>query len=85
MTAKRLKPSIGWRKSNAFLFNYSPEQGFNSADISTVNGGEEEKDLVKSYNAVAQLNQTVGGAYTLPFQMYVGPNQYQLLKTYNEL
>lgn len=72
------------QKQRFFSLIVHPEQGFNSADISTVNGGEEEKDLVKSYSAVAQLNQTVSGAYTLPFQMYVGPNQYQLLKTYNK-
>ena len=78
--------AINWlaQKQRFFSLIIHPEQGFNSADISTVNGGEEEKDLVKSYSAVAQLNQTVSGAYTLPFQMYVGPNQYQLLKTYNE-
>ena len=42
------------------------------------------ENLIKEYTATATLNQTVSGSYTLPFAMYAGPNQYQLLKTYGQ-
>ena len=54
-----------------------------AANIATVNGDENE-NLIKEYTATATLNQTVSGSYTLPFAMYAGPNQYQLLKTYGQ-
>ena len=77
---------INWlaQKQRFFSLIVHPEQGFASADIATVNGGDDNEDLIKDYNATATLNQTVSGAYTLPFEMYAGPNQYQLLKTYGQ-
>ena len=75
---------INWlaQKQRFFSLIIHPEQGFSSADIATLNGDDENENLVKEFSATARLNQTVSGAYTLPFTMYVGPNQYQLLKTY---
>ncbi|MAZ96417.1 MAG: membrane protein insertase YidC [Flavobacteriales bacterium] len=77
---------INWlaQKQRFFSLIIHPEQGFASADIATLNGDDENENLVKEFSATAQLNQTVSGAYSLPFTMYVGPNQYQLLKTYDE-
>ena len=77
---------INWlaQKQRFFSLIVHPEQGFASADIATVNGGDDNEDLIKDYSATATLNQTVSGAYTLPFEMYAGPNQYQLLKTYGQ-
>lgn len=77
---------INWlaQKQRFFSLIIHPEQGFASADIATLNGDDENENLVKEYSATARLNQTVSGAYTLPFEMYVGPNQYQLLKTYDQ-
>lgn len=77
---------INWlaQKQRFFSLIVHPEQGFASADIATVNGGDDNEDLIKDYSATATLNQTVSGAYTLPFEMYAGPNQYQLLKTYDQ-
>ena len=77
---------INWlaQKQRFFSLIIHPEQGFSSADIATLNGDDENENLVKEFSATARLNQTVSGAYTLPFAMYVGPNQYQLLKTYDQ-
>ena len=77
---------INWlaQKQRFFSLIIHPEQGFSSADIATLNGDDENENLVKEFSATARLNQTVSGAYTLPFTMYVGPNQYQLLKTYDQ-
>ncbi|MEC8458596.1 MAG: membrane protein insertase YidC [Bacteroidota bacterium] len=77
---------INWlaQKQRFFSLIIHPEQGFTSADIATVNGNDEDENLVKEFSATARLNQTVSGAYTLPFEIYVGPNQYQLLKTYGQ-
>lgn len=77
---------INWlaQKQRFFSLIIHPEQGFLSADIATLNGDDENENLVKEFSATARLNQTVSGAYTLPFAMYVGPNQYQLLKTYDQ-
>ena len=77
---------INWlaQKQRFFSLIIHPEQGFSSADIATLNGDDENENLVKEFSANARLNQTVSGAYTLPFAMYVGPNQYQLLKTYDQ-
>lgn len=77
---------INWlaQKQRFFSLIIHPEQGFSSADIATLNGDDENENLVKEFSATAGLNQTVSGAYTLPFAMYVGPNQYQLLKTYDQ-
>ncbi len=78
--------AINWlaQKQRFFSLIIHPEQGFSSADIATLNGDDENENLVKEFSATARLNQTVSGAYTLPFAMYVGPNQYQLLKTYDQ-
>lgn len=77
---------INWlaQKQRFFSLIIHPEQGFSSADIATLNGDDENENLIKEFSATARLNQTVSGAYTLPFAMYVGPNQYQLLKTYDQ-
>lgn len=77
---------INWlaQKQRFFSLIIHPEQGFASADIATINGDDEDDNLVKEFSATARLKQTVSGAYTLPFEMYVGPNQYQLLKTYDQ-
>ena len=77
---------INWlaQKQRFFSLIIHPEQGFSSADIATLNGDDENESLVKEFSATARLNQTVSGTYTLPFAMYVGPNQYQLLKTYDQ-
>ena len=77
---------INWlaQKQRFFSLIIHPEQGFSSADIATLNGDDENENLVKEFSSTARLNQTVSGAYTLPFAMYVGPNQYQLLKTYDQ-
>jgi len=77
---------INWlaQKQRFFSLIIHPEQGFSSADIATLNGDDENENLVKEFSATARLNQTVSGAYTLPFTIYVGPNQYQLLKTYDQ-
>lgn len=77
---------INWlaQKQRFFSLIIHPEKGFSSADIATLNGDDENENLVKEFSATARLNQTVSGAYTLPFAMYVGPNQYQLLKTYDQ-
>ena len=77
---------INWlaQKQRFFSLIIHPEQGFSSADIATLNGDDEDESLVKEFSATARLNQTVSGTYTLPFAMYVGPNQYQLLKTYDQ-
>ena len=77
---------INWlaQKQRFFSLIIHPEQGFSSAAIATLNGDDENENLVKEFSATARLNQTVSGAYTLPFAMYVGPNQYQLLKTYDQ-
>jgi len=77
---------INWlaQKQRFFSLIIHPEQGFSSADITTLNGDDENENLIKEFSATARLNQTVSGAYTLPFAMYVGPNQYQLLKTYDQ-
>ena len=77
---------INWlaQKQRFFSLIIHPEQGFSSADIATLNGDDENENLIKEFSATARLNQTVSGAYTLPFTMYVGPNQYQLLKTYDQ-
>lgn len=78
--------AINWlaQKQRFFSLIIHPEQGFSSADIATLNGDDENENLIKEFSATARLNQTVSGAYTLPFAMYVGPNQYQLLKTYDQ-
>ena len=77
---------INWlaQKQRFFSLIVHPEQGFTTANIATVNGDDENENLIKEYTATATLNQTVSGAYTLPFAMYAGPNQYQLLKTYGQ-
>ena len=77
---------INWlaQKQRFFSLIIHPEQGFSSADIATLNGDDENENLIKEFSATARLNQTVSGTYTLPFAMYVGPNQYQLLKTYDQ-
>ena len=72
------------QKQRFFSIIVHPETGFTSGQLTTVNGPDEDNDLIKDYSATAVIDQTVSGAYTLPFKMYVGPNQYQLLKSYDQ-
>jgi YidC/Oxa1 family membrane protein insertase len=72
------------QKQRFFSIIVHPETGFASGQLTTVNGLDEDNDLIKDYSATAVIDQTVSGAYTLPFKMYVGPNQYQLLKSYDQ-
>ena len=72
------------QKQRFFSIIVHPETGFSSGQLTTVNGPDEDNDLIKDYSATAVIDQTVSGAYSLPFKMYVGPNQYQLLKSYDQ-
>ena len=61
--------SIGLaQKQRFFSLIIHPEQGFSSADIATLNGDDENENLIKEFSATARLNQTVSGAYTLLLQ-----------------
>ena len=78
--------AMNWlaQKQRFFSIILHPESGFESGKLATVNGDDEDNDLIKKYSATAVIDQTLTGAYTLPFKMYVGPNQYQLLKSYDQ-
>lgn len=78
--------AMNWlaQKQRFFSIIVHPESGFESGKLVTVNGGDDNEDLIKDYSATAVIDQTLTGAYTLPFKMYVGPNQYQLLKSYDQ-
>ena len=74
--------SVNWLAQKQHFFSYivQPEEGFASANVSTVNGTDEDESIVKVFSSNATLNQSVNGAYTLPFSVYLGPNHYQTLK-----
>ena len=72
------------QKQRFFSIILHPEQGFSGGTIATVNGAKEDNELIKSYSSTAMLNQTVSGAYTLPFNIYLGPNHYQTMKAFGE-
>ncbi len=78
--------AMNWlaQKQRFFSIIVHPESGFESGKLATVNGGDEDNDLIKEYSATAVIDQTLTGAYTLPFKMFVGPNQYALLKSYDQ-
>jgi len=77
---------LNWlaQKQRFFSIILHPENGFESGKLVTVNGDDEDNDLIKEYSATAVIDQTLTGAYVLPFKMFVGPNQYQLLKSYDQ-
>ncbi len=74
--------AVNWLAQKQHFFSYivQPESGFASANVSTVNGTDEDESIVKVFSSNATLNQSVNGAYSLPFSMYLGPNHYQTLK-----
>ncbi len=74
--------AVNWLAQKQHFFSYivQPESGFASANVSTVNGTDEDESIVKVFSSNATLNQSVNGAYSLPFSVYLGPNHYQTLK-----
>ena len=74
--------AVNWLAQKQHFFSYivQPEGGFASATVATVNGTDEDESIVKVFSSNATLNQSVNGAYSLPFSMYLGPNHYQTLK-----
>ena len=77
--------AVNWLAQKQHFFSYivQPEEGFASATVSTVNGTDADESIVKVFSSNATLNQSVNGAYNLPFSMYLGPNHYQTLKKHN--
>jgi YidC/Oxa1 family membrane protein insertase len=74
--------AVNWLAQKQHFFSYivQPDGGFATATVSTVNGTDEDESIVKVFSSNATLNQSVNGAYSLPFSMYLGPNHYQTLK-----
>jgi len=78
--------AVNWLAQKQHFFSYivHPSEGFSAANIATVNGTDEDESIVKVYTSNATLNQSVNGAYSLPFSVYLGPNHYQTLKEYDQ-
>ena len=78
--------AIIWLAQKQHFFSYivHPDQGFAAANVATVNGTDADESIVKVYTSNATLNQSVNGAYSLPFSVYLGPNHYQTLKEYDQ-
>ena len=77
--------AVNWLAQKQHFFSYivQPEEGFATATVSTVNGTDADESIVKVFSSNATLNQSVNGAYNLPFSMYLGPNHYQTLKKHD--
>ena len=78
--------AVNWLAQKQHFFSYivHPSEGFSAANVATVNGTDEDESIVKVYTSNATLNQSVNGAYSLPFSVYLGPNHYQTLKEYDQ-
>lgn len=78
--------AVDWlaQKQHFFSFIVHPEQGFSSASLTTVNGGENDISTIKTFSSESTIDQTINGAYSLPFTIYIGPNKYQALKSLDE-
>lgn len=78
--------AVDWLAQKQHFFSYivHPNEGFSAANVATVNGTDEDESIVKVYTSNATLNQSVNGAYSLPFSVYLGPNHYQTLKQYDQ-
>ncbi len=78
--------AVNWLAQKQHFFSYivHPSEGFSAANVATVNGTDEDESIVKVYTSNATLNQSVNGAYSLPFSVYLGPNHYQTLKQYDQ-
>lgn len=78
--------AVDWlaQKQHFFSFIVHPEQGFSSARLTTVNGGENDTNTIKTFRSESTIDQTINGAYSLPFAFYIGPNQYQTLKSLDQ-
>ena len=77
--------AVNWLAQKQHFFSYivQPEGGFASATVATVNGTDANENIVKVFSSNSTLNQSVNGAYSLPFSMYLGPNHYQTLKKHD--
>lgn len=78
--------AVDWlaQKQHFFSFIVHPEQGFSSARLTTVNGLENDTNTIKTFRSESTIDQTINGAYSLPFTFYIGPNQYQTLKSLDQ-
>lgn len=78
--------AVDWlaQKQHFFSLIVHPEQGFSSAQVTTVNGTDADESVVKEYSSTSTINQNINGAYSIPFTVYIGPNHYQTLKDLNQ-